>query len=159
MTEPTERKWIPLSVIDSHISKLQEKYNRPKDNWQFPTSSVIEILEEIKKEAIPGQEQGQPLEPLSCPFCPDFMAVNDNDGILLLCQHIADRNKDRINLEIAHNTYAIIKRLVETIANQRTKPLEQRVKDRIKELEPMLNHDNWCGLTATRIDELRKLLS
>lgn len=97
---------------------------------------------------------------LSCPFCPDFMAVNDKDGILLLCQHIADRNKDRINLEIAHNTYAIIKRLVETIAKQSgNKTLEQKILQRLKELEAE-EHSNYeyKAYQEGGIDELRKLL-
>lgn len=78
----------------------------------------------------------------NCPFC----NWGETDNEINLARHFEKEHE--------YKSFLMLARIL-----LKQKGLEQKIKARIKELEPMLDHDNWCGLTATRIDELRKLLS
>ena len=85
--------------------------------------------------------------PLPCPFCPDFIAVNDNaEGLLFFKQHIIDR----------HLLTEIVDKLGDMIAKQsgNKEGLEQKIKDIITKIE---SSDVYYEDDRT-MTELRKLI-
>ena len=93
--------------------------------------------------------------PLSCPFCPDFIAVNDNaEGLLLFKQHIIDR----------HLLTEIVDKLGDMIAKQsgNKEGLEQKIKamvSRLKDIIPSeLGQFSQKEVIDLQIENLRKLL-
>ena len=52
----TEEKMIPLSVIDALIAQLEDEIKHPtRNNYGYGENSFkIEVLEDLKKEAIPS---------------------------------------------------------------------------------------------------------
>ena len=88
-------------------------------------------------------------ENLQCPFCQDFIGINDEDAKALFKQHILDRYKGTHGLEVAHNGYAIISKVVELLSEQQKMIPVSKIEAKIEELRKILR-DNAATIPYDR---------